>query len=407
MTLPDTAPHRKALADRLTDQGHLSSPAWRAAIEAIPREVFLSSGVFLPDDDTGLWQPVTPDSVAPHDWVEIAYSDQSLVTQLDGHLTPDQATEPVQGFPTSSSTVPATVVGMLEALEVEDGHNAAEIGTGTGYSTALMCHRLGEDNVTSIEVDPHIAANADAALEKAGFSTWTVTGDGLLGNPHRAPYDRLIATCAVRRIPYAWVRQTKPGGIILATLGPGAWSYGTGLAKLTVRDDGTAEGRIIGRSSFMPARAEAVRPLSGDLAARAAYADSERQTPLSPAVLDEWMPAFLAQLAAPGAHLVRAVSDGGQETVYLFDTAREAFAALTEDSGGWTVRQGGPVEIWDAIEGAVTAWQNTGEPDISTVRLKVTPKAHAYWIGGQKITTPSGHRWIGDKHALRWEHRLA
>ncbi|MFB7931605.1 ATP-grasp peptide maturase system methyltransferase [Streptomyces sp. NPDC056039] len=391
MPLPDTAPQRKALADRLTEQGHLSSPAWKAAVEAVPRELFLSSGVFLADEDTGLWRPVTPDGVGPREWVEVAYSDQSLVTQLDGHLTADKATEPVRGFPTSSSTMPATVVGMLEALDVEDGHNAAEVGTGTGYSTALMCHRLGEDNVTTVEVDPEVAAMADAALEKAGYSTWTVTGDGLLGNPHRAPYDRLIATCAVRRIPYTWVRQTKPGGIILATIGPGAWSYGTGLAKLTVGKNGTAEGRIIGRSSFMPARAEAAVPLSGDLAARAAYANTERKTDLSPAVLDQWMPAFLAQLAAPGAQLVRAVSSDGRETTYLFDTTRESFASLTQNGEEWTVRQGGPLGIWDAVERAVTAWREAGEPDISAVRLDVTPHAHSYWMR--------------DK-STRWEHRV-
>ena len=83
-----------------------------------------------------------------------------------------------------------------------------------------MCHRLGEDNVTTVEVDPQVAARADAALETAGYSTWTVTGDGHLGHPRRAPYDRGIGTCAVRRIPYTWIRQTKPGGIILTTVGP-------------------------------------------------------------------------------------------------------------------------------------------------------------------------------------------
>ncbi|HSA52520.1 MAG TPA: ATP-grasp peptide maturase system methyltransferase [Yinghuangia sp.] len=392
MNLPDTARQRKALADRLTDQGHLRNPAWRAAVEAVPRELFLSSGVFLPDDESGLWRPVTRESVGAEEWVEIAYSDQSLVTQLDGHLTPDRAVEPLPGFPTSSSTLPATVVGMLEALDVEDGHSVAEIGTGTGYSTALMCHRLGEDNVTTIEVDAEVAAAADAALEKAGFSTWAVTGDGLLGNPHRAPFDRLIATCAVRRIPYAWVRQTKPGGVVLATVGPGAWSYGTGLVKLTMREDGTAQGRIIGRSSFIPARAEAPVPLSGDLTARAAYVDTERRTALSPAVLEQWMPAFLAQLTAPGVQFVRACSGDGRATTYLFDTRRESFAALSEGGEEWIVRQGGPVAIWDAIEAAVTAWHNAGEPDVSAVRLTVTAKAHTYSIEGDS--------------ALRWEHRI-
>jgi methyltransferase of ATP-grasp peptide maturase system len=390
MTWPDTAAERSALADRLEASGDLTSPKWRSAVEAVPREVFLRPGVFLPTED-GRWRPVPVLGADPQEWVEIAYSDQSLVTQLDGHLTADQTAQYVRGFPTSSSTVPATVVSMIEALEVEDGQSVLEIGTGTGYSTALLCHRLGEDQVTTVEVDPGVAARADAALETAGYSTWTVTGDGLLGHPRRAPYGKVIATCAVRRIPYTWIRQTEPGGTVLATVG--SWAYGTGLAKVTVNEDGTAEGRIIGRSSFMPARSQAAVPPAGDLSARAAYPDTERHTPISPQLLEEWMPAFLAQLAAPGAQLVTALADDGERTVYLFDVERESFARFAEDGDGWTVRQGGPVALWDAIESALTAWQDDGRPKLSAVRLRITPRSHSYWIG--------------EKPALRWEHRVA
>lgn len=386
---PDITAGRRALADRLQASGDLTSPTWRAAVEAVPRELFLQPGVFLPAGGDQ-WQPVTALGADPEEWAEIAYSDQSLVTQLDGYLTADQVAGPIRGFPTSSSTIPATVVSMIEALDVEDGQSVLEIGTGTGYSTALMCHRLGEDQVTSVEVDPEVAARADAALETAGYSTWTVTGDGLLGHPRRAPYDKVIATCAVRRIPYTWVRQTRPGGTILATIG--SWSYGTGLAKITVNDDGTAQGQIIGRASFMPARSQAVVPLAGDLSARAAYADTERPTPIAPQLLDEWMPAFLAQLAAPGAQLVTAVADGGRQTVYLFDPSRESFAQLDENGDGWSVRQGGPVALWGAVEQALTAWQEAGRPDISTVRLRISERSHAYWIG--------------ENPSLRWDHRL-
>ncbi|MGA6157867.1 ATP-grasp peptide maturase system methyltransferase [Stenotrophomonas sp. NPDC087984] len=388
---PDTAPERRALADRLEEAGVLAHPKWRAAVEAVPRELFLRPGVFLPADD-GRWRPATALGTDPKEWSEIAYRDESLVTQLDGHLTADQATGPVPGVPTSSSTTPVTVVGMIEALDIEDGHTALEIGTGTGYSTALMCHRLGEDNVTTIEVDPGVAARADAALEAAGYSTWTVTGDGLLGHPRRAPYDRVIATCAVRRIPHTWVRQTKPGGTILTTLAPGSWAYGTGLARITVHEDGTAEGRIIGESSFMQARSQAVVPLAGDLSARTAYADSERAAKVPPTLLEEWMPAFLAQLAAPGAQLVRATGSDGRLQLYVFDADRESFAAFAENGSGWTVRQGGPAALWDDIERTLIAWQDDGRPDISTVRLRVTPRSHTYRIG--------------DRPALRWEHRL-
>ncbi|EFL25652.1 putative methyltransferase [Streptomyces himastatinicus ATCC 53653] len=388
---PDTASERRALADRLQEAGVLSHPKWRAAVEAVPRELFLQPGVFLPADG-GRWKPLTALGADPAEWSKIAYRDESLVTQLDGHLTADQAAAPAPGVPTSSSTTPVTVVGMLEALDVEDGHTVLEIGTGTGYSTALLCHRLGEDNVTTVEVDPGVAARADAALEAAGYSTWTMTGDGLLGHPHSAPYDRVIATCTVRRIPHTWVRQTRPGGTILTTVAPGSWAYGTGLAKVTVSDDGTAEGRIVGESSFMQARSQAAVPLAGDLSARTAYADHEREAKVPPTLLEEWMPAFLAQLAAPGAQLVRAVLGDGTPQLYLFDPDRESFAAFAENGCGWTVRQGGPVALWDDIEQAFIVWQAAGRPDISSMRLRVTPHSHTYWTG--------------DSPALRCEHRL-
>ncbi|WP_319367818.1 hypothetical protein [Streptomyces scabiei] len=78
--------------------------------------------------------------------------------------------------------------------------------------------------------------------------------------------------------------------------------------------------------------------------------------------------------------------------MYLFDVGRESFAALVKDGEEWTVRQGGPLALWDGIEGTVTAWQEAGEPDISAVRLEVTATTHVYWIGA--------------KSALRWEHRM-
>ncbi|WP_367125309.1 ATP-grasp peptide maturase system methyltransferase [Streptomyces phytohabitans] len=389
--MTDTADERRALAGRLTRAGALTDPRWRAAVEAVPREPFLEPGVFLPADG-GHWRPVTSAAADPAEWVRIAYRDESLTTQLDGHLTADRADGVVTGSPTSSSTTPVTVVDMLEKLEVADGHQILEIGTGTGYSSALMCFRLGEDDVTTVEVDPDVAARADAALEAVGFSTWTVTGDGLLGHPRRAPYDRVIATCAVRRIPYTWIRQTKPGGIVLATVG-GAWHYGTGLAKVTVTEDGTAEGRIIGRSSFMQARSQAEVPVGGDLSARTAYADSERGTEVSPLLLEDWMPAFLAQLAAPGARFTRATSQEGHRLLHLFDPERESFASFTEHDGAWTVRQGGPVALWCAVEHALTAWQDAGRPDITEVRLRVTREAHTYWVDGHP--------------ALRWRHDVA
>ncbi|MER7914930.1 MULTISPECIES: ATP-grasp peptide maturase system methyltransferase [unclassified Streptomyces] len=387
--MTDPASERRRMATVLVNEGILKSPWLREAVEAVSRERFLCPGVFL--DEGRTWRPVTAADTDPDEWLKIVYSLDTLTTQLEGHLTADQVGEPVVGLPTSSSTDPATVVGMIETLDLARGHRVLEIGTGTGYSTALMCHYLGEDNVTTVEVDAQVAARADAALETVGFSTWAVTGDGLLGHPYRAPYDRVIATCAVRRIPYAWIRQTSPGGVVLGTVG--SWPWGTGLAKLTVGDEGTAEGSIVGRSSFMQARAQAMAPVAGDLSARTAYADSERRTLVSPLVLEEWMPAFLTQLAVPGAQFVRATDGDGSLLQYLFDPEKESFAEFVVDRESWTVRQGGPVALWDDVERSLVAWQDAGAPGIDSVRLRVTPASHRYWID----QVPS----------LRWEHRLA
>jgi methyltransferase of ATP-grasp peptide maturase system len=376
------------MAALLTKKGVLTSPWLRGAVETVPRELFLRPGVFL--DEGRAWRPVTARDTDPREWLQLAYRVGTLTTQLDGHLTADRTAGPVEGVPTSSSTDPATVVGMIESLDLSTEHRVLEIGTGTGYSTALMCHRVGEDNVTTVEVDPQVAARADAALEAAGCSTWTVTGDGLLGHPFRAPYDRVIATCAVRRIPYTWVRQTEPGGFVLCTVG--SWPWGAGLAKVAVGDDGTADGAIVGPSSFMQVRAQALTPLAGDLSARTAYADGERRAFVSPFALEEWMPAFLAQLAAPGAQLVRATRSDGAPLRYLFDPARESFAEFSADGDSWTVRQGGPVSLWDDVERGLIAWQEEGRPGIEAVRLRVTDRAHVYWIDGSPL--------------LRWEHRI-
>jgi methyltransferase of ATP-grasp peptide maturase system len=247
---------RRHVAEQLTAGGQLRSPAWRAAVEAVPRHELVPQFFRMLDGPgPSRWEPVTPERVGVDRWLELAYADDSLVTQLDGVGRPAEVDKPVVGaVPTSSSTMPSLVVRMWEDLRVDDDARVLEIGTGTGYSTALGCQRLGEDQVTSVEVDPELAGAARAALERAGHRPALVVGDGLRGYPARARYDRVIATCAVRTVPAAWMEQTRPGGLILVTVS--GWLHGCGLALLKVTDGDTAEGRFLpGDVSFMPARA--------------------------------------------------------------------------------------------------------------------------------------------------------
>ncbi|MGH3940957.1 MAG: hypothetical protein ACRDTG_20430 [Pseudonocardiaceae bacterium] len=66
---------------------------------------------------------------------------------------------------------------MLQALDVHDGHTVLEIGTDTGYNTALLCHRLGSDNVTIMDVDPALITRAAERLTALDYTPHRVAGD--------------------------------------------------------------------------------------------------------------------------------------------------------------------------------------------------------------------------------------
>ncbi|MFJ9917638.1 hypothetical protein [Actinacidiphila glaucinigra] len=191
---------RRQLLDHLTTNGSVRSPQWRQAVAVTGRHEFLRGGFFrqVPGSVPTAWEPVMP---GDEGWLSGCYTDTSLVTQIAGTIVPGDIRGQVFRQPTSSSNAPGLVVRMLEDLEVEDGMRVLEIGTGTGYSTALLCHRLGDDLVTSIEVDPAVAVAAATTLATLGHAPDLITGDGLAGHKDSAPYDRIIATCGVLAIP--------------------------------------------------------------------------------------------------------------------------------------------------------------------------------------------------------------
>jgi methyltransferase of ATP-grasp peptide maturase system len=372
------AVRRRRLADELAVGGDLRGAAWRAAVEAVPREAFLTGRVYRPvRSGPTWWQPITPEQVGQDYWLDLAYQDVTWVTQLDGTDTPGSST----GIPTSSSTMPGLVVRMLEDLDVRDGHRVLEIGTGTGYSTALLTHRLGGALVTSVEVDPGVAGRAASALRATGYAPHLVTGDGLAGYPDRAPYDRIIATCSVRHIPWAWLAQAAPGARIVATLS--GWMNGSGLAALTVAADGTAHGRFLpGMVSFMSARAHAARPLDltlpkrdGDVRAARYGAD----------ILDDWTADFLAQLAAPDVSSVKVSYDGARFKTLLTEQASGSYAWLSGEDDGWTVVQHGPTRIWDTVEETLATWDDAGRPTQEQLTIEITPDAQAVVLDSEGV----------------------
>ncbi|MFE7093544.1 methyltransferase domain-containing protein [Streptomyces erythrochromogenes] len=227
----------------LAAAGVLDDPRWRAAFAAVPRHVFVP--YFWTERGAGqerLWSE-DPDPQLRARWLRGVYVDAPLATRLrDGRLV-------------SSSSQPSLMAKMLDALDVRDGDDVLEIGAGTGYNAALLCHRVGEEHVTTVDLDEEITESARTHLAHLGLHPTVVTGDGARGCPARAPFDRILVTCTLPLVPHAWLGQCRPGARILAPLS-------TGLIALTVRDADFAEGRFLHTAAyFVPLRgATAVPP---------------------------------------------------------------------------------------------------------------------------------------------------
>lgn len=239
ITVADWRERARRLADQLAVDGELRTPAWRDALLAVPRHEFVPQYYEL-DTSTrpASWTRHEPrDGASTARWLERVYSPTTLVTALADYAGRGVQTGVV------SSTKPDLMLRMLEALRVADGMRVLEIGTGTGYNAALLCHRLGDGNVSSIDIDPALVADARARLAKLGYHPRLVATDGAEGIAENAPFDRVIATCSVRAIPPAWIHQLASGGLLLVHLeGP----LGAGnLLALQRGDNSIIQGRFL------------------------------------------------------------------------------------------------------------------------------------------------------------------
>lgn len=186
------------LAEELTAAGWLRSQAWRDALARTPRHHFAPK-FELPDGYGGGGYDGS-DRTHREAWLRSVYDmDATLLTRFDEH----QAA-------TSSCSAPSVVIAMLEALDVADGDTVLEIGTGTGWNSALLATRLGSASVTSVDNQEGLVSEARQRLAALGLEPTLVAADGLSGYPPRVPYDRIIGTCAVvRSLVHGWRRPVR------------------------------------------------------------------------------------------------------------------------------------------------------------------------------------------------------
>jgi protein-L-isoaspartate(D-aspartate) O-methyltransferase len=118
-------------------------------------------------------------------------------------------------------SAPHMVAMMCEYLELERNDRVLEIGAGSGYHAAVIAELIGEGgHVYSVERIPWLVKFATENLKRAGYTNVTVlSGDGTLGLPEYAPYDRISVTCAAPGVPPPLLEQLKTGGKLIIPIG--------------------------------------------------------------------------------------------------------------------------------------------------------------------------------------------
>ncbi|MCM2420318.1 methyltransferase domain-containing protein [Streptomyces sp. RKAG293] len=357
-------PSAVALAEGITHRG---SPWW-APVTRTPRHLFVPRWW---DRENGTYALCAPHT--DEEWLDAAYRDTSLLTRV-GPLHADHAKpeDRPTGLPTSSTTLPSLLLNLYQHARINDTSTLLDVGTGSGYGTALAAHRLGSGRVTSVDVDPYLVEIARERLRAAGLRPTVEAVDAtgpLPGGP--AAFDRIVATVAVRTIPESWLSSLRLGGWLVTTIA------GTSLIITAKRnEDGGASGRVSwDRAGFMHARhGEDYPPALSVLLGAAHGLDGEDVTTGPYPIVDvenAWDLSSMLSVTAPG---IEHVYRSGEQRVAIMahpdGSWARATAAGTERP---TVHQGGPRRLWDLLDEIRSHWLINGELPVRGARVIIKP----------------------------------
>ncbi|MEV6266704.1 methyltransferase domain-containing protein [Kribbella sp. NPDC051936] len=353
-------------ARKLADQVTATAPEWHDSVSSTPRHQLVPRWWEpIPDSYPFAWGLRTPQP--NQQWAEI-YADETLVTRV-GSLHADAAdlSDRPTGLPTSSSTLPGLIVRMLHLLDPDEQNRVLDVGTGSGYSAALLARRLGDTQVTSIDVDAYLVDVARERLADFGRTPHLEIADAT-GSLPDTDYGRIIATVSVRPIPRAWLDALRPGGKIVTTI--------TGTSLL-INAEKHADGVVRGRvqpdpATFMRTRRDTDYPARLDHV----YDDARDQPgtdtrPVAgrlPDLWEDWELRCLYELDTPDIENRSATREDGTQLLWLL-AADGSWARA--DSKSKTVHQSGPRRLWDDLERVQAKWTAAGHFPLHTMTVEL------------------------------------
>ncbi|MDP3891996.1 protein-L-isoaspartate O-methyltransferase [Nocardioides sp.] len=156
---------------------------------------------------------------------------------------------PVQIGQGQTNSQPRTVENMLRLLDVHPGHKVLDVGAGSGWSTALLAHLVGATgSVLGLELEPELVkfGSTNLAATDRPWATIEEALSGVLGDPTRAPYDRILVSAEPSRLPQRLVEQLVEGGRMVIPV--------AGIMLTVDRHGDGAEVSQHGRYRFVPLR---------------------------------------------------------------------------------------------------------------------------------------------------------
>ena len=319
--------------------------------------------------------------------LDIIYSHQALLTSTRRDGGP------------SSSSEPTLMARMLEALELQPGMRVLEIGAGTGYNAALIT-TITAAAVVTVDVGAATAQGAAESIRRLGLDHHVTVrhGDGYLGEPSGAPYDRIIVTCGVAGLSPQWLEQLTPDGLILAPIAHG----GVHPILSATQHDTTVSAEAVLWADFMPA-AGPLRPaelIGHDPADYVAAASVTRIPDASPARTTAAYNDLWFFLATRDPRITRAYMMDDD----IVDASKGACALHTPRRGTAWVHTDGSItavgepaaadELADELRCLIHEWTADGQPALTrfVATFKPTDADKRLWMPSRwKLATDTAH----------------